>query len=301
MLRWLVSNYLRQSTKQKVFTAASQFMGGAKQQQTKGESESESESESPPPQAAGPVQPCDVGLVFAIGLESGGLVDLMENTVTTKCHTFIEHSGNIAGRKVVAIETGEGQQKTNRAVQDFFTMHRPTWVVSCGFAEGLKPDLQRGDIVMADQLIDEKNSEFTTQLHIDRESISQTAHLHIGRLLTVQANYRTSEQRQSLGAQYDAIACDLESMGIATLCAQHDTQFLAVRIITDAQSDNPPPEVSGYLQQQSLAGKMGAAAGTLFRKPSALKTMFQLRRSALKASDRLAKFLSGLVGQLPQS
>jgi adenosylhomocysteine nucleosidase len=57
--------------------------------------------------------------------------------------------------------------------------------------------------------------------------------------------------------------------------------------------------LENLLEQKTLAGKVGAAAGAVLKRFSAAKDLWQLREDALKASDRLAKFLAGVVGQLP--
>jgi adenosylhomocysteine nucleosidase len=73
---------------------------------------------------------------------------------------------------------------------------------------------------------------------------------------------------------------------------------LAIRIISDAVDDELPPEIEHLLKQKSLAGKLGAAAGAMLKRFSAAKDLWKLREDALKASDRLAKFLVGVTQHL---
>ena len=51
----------------------------------------------------------------------------------------------------------------------------------------------------------------------------------------------------------------------------------------------------------ALASKLGAAAGAIMKRFSAAKDLWKLREDALKASDRLAKFLASIVEQLPKA
>ena len=39
--------------------------------------------------------PCDVALVFANHLEATGVLDQMENVVSTQCASFVEHAGSV--------------------------------------------------------------------------------------------------------------------------------------------------------------------------------------------------------------
>ena len=91
----------------------------------------------------------------------------------------------------------------------------------------------------------------------------------------------------------------METFAVAKACAAAGRRLLSVRIISDAVDDELPPEIEHLLHQKTLAGKLGAAAGAVLNRFSAAKDLWQLREDALKASDRLAKFLVGVVEQLP--
>jgi len=71
-------------------------------------------------------------------------------------------------------------------------------------------------------------------------------------------------------------------------------------VISDALDDELPPEIENLLHQQSLSGKVGAVAGSIFRRPSSIKDMWNLKEQALVASDRLAKFLGEIIALLPR-
>jgi len=91
----------------------------------------------------------------------------------------------------------------------------------------------------------------------------------------------------------------MESFAVVEACRRLSVPCLAIRIISDAVDDELPPEVEHLLKQRSLAGKIGAAAGAVMKRLGAAKDLWKLREDALKASDRLAKFLVGVVEQLP--
>ena len=78
----------------------------------------------------------------------------------------------------------------------------------------------------------------------------------------------------------------------------HTYKDEALRIISDALDDELPKEVERLLAQKTIAGKLGAAAKAVFQRPGSALDFIKLQDDALKASDRLAKFLTGLVVQL---
>jgi adenosylhomocysteine nucleosidase len=152
---------------------------------------------------------------------------------------------------------------------------------------------------MADEVVDTHQRRLSVGLHVDRAAVEATPSLHVGRLLTVDRLIRTSDEKRRLGAEYEASACDMETMAVAEVCQREKTRFLSVRVVSDAVDDELPKEIERLLDQKSMAAKLGAATGAIFNRLSSIKDMWKLKEDAIKASDRLAKFLVGVVAQLP--
>jgi adenosylhomocysteine nucleosidase len=231
-------------------------------------------------------------------MESGGLVDLLQGEETSRQAHGVERAGRLGPHEVVIVESGVGVRAAERATSAAIAFYRPRWVISTGFAGALAPELRKGHIVMADEVTDPTGERLATGLKLDPQTVAATRGLHVGRLLTVGQIIRRPEDRRRLAVEHGAIACDMETIGVARACREQGTRFVAVRVITDTLDDELPPEIEALLAQKSLAGKLGAAAGAVFRRPSAVKDLWQLREDGLKASDRLAKFLTGVVQQL---
>jgi adenosylhomocysteine nucleosidase len=151
---------------------------------------------------------------------------------------------------------------------------------------------------MADQIVDTADRVLDIDLKLDRESFAATPHLHVGRLLTADRIIRDPQEKRALGKRHAALAVDMESMAVAEVCRNEKIRFLAVRVISDTVDRALPQDIDNLIKQQSTAGRLGAAAGALLRRPASLKDMWQLKEDALVASERLAHFLSGVVGQL---
>jgi adenosylhomocysteine nucleosidase len=91
----------------------------------------------------------------------------------------------------------------------------------------------------------------------------------------------------------------MESFGVATICQREKTRFLSVRVITDSVDRTLPPDIDRLVKRTSTAGRLGAAAGAILRRPASIKDMWQLKEDAIVASERLANFLVGVIRQLP--
>ena len=189
--------------------------------------------------------------------------------------------------------SGPGRAAAERAIAALIAGHRPNWVVSAGFAGALVKDLQRGDLVVANQIMETGGG----RLSIDFR-LAETPGVHVGSLLTVDRIVRTANERRRLADEHGAMAVDMETFAVAEACRREQIRFLSVRVISDALDDELPEDIEHLMQQQNLAGRAGAVTGAVFRRPSSLKDMWRLKETALVASDRLAKFLAETLGQL---
>jgi adenosylhomocysteine nucleosidase len=290
-LRWVVSNLLNEMAEEKMQQAverAKHFVQSARGPRP-GQDPSGAADAAPPP---------EVALVFALGLESGGLVDRASHVVTTECPAFVERIGMLDGRSVLIAESGVGRQAARQATEDLIKLHHPQWIVATGFAGALVPTLKYGDILMADSIVDCEHQTLDVGFRIAPQVVEATPALRVGRLLTVDQLVRQCSEKEQLATEFGAVACDMETSAVAQVCRQQQVRFLSVRIISDGLDDHLPAEVEHMLDQQSLAGKLGAATRAIFQRPGSIKDMWKLQETARRASDRLANFLAGVIPQL---
>lgn len=285
LLRMLVANLVRQTAEKKLYDVVAE---AARHRAQSADSEDASDESQEP-------MPCDVAVTFALGIESGGLVDSMSACRTVKCPHFLEHTGNIGQQQIVIAESGVGPTAAAQATDDLIVIHRPQWVVAAGFAAALTADVRKGHFIMPNVVVDESGEELSVGLQLDD---AENRSLHTGRLLTVDRVVRLPQEKNELRQQFQAVACDMETAAIAKVCRTHNTGFIAVRIVTDVIDDALPTEIKNLVSQESLAGKLGAAAGALWKRPSSVKDMWRLKEEAFRASEHLAKFLQGVLPQL---
>ena len=251
-----------------------------------------------PDEAAPAERPCDVGIVFALGIELGSMEDRLDGVIVTHGGGFVARQGGLKGRHIVLLESGVGREAARHGTEALLLGHHPKYVISAGFAGGLTEDLKRGDVVMADSLMDESGRSLAIDLKVSPESLAGTPGVHVGRILTVDRIVHTTAEKKALGEQHQALAVDMESLAVAEVCSREKARFLAVRIISDAWDDQLPADVDRLLRRKSTVGRLGAAVGAIVNRPSSVKDMLKLKEDALVFSDRLAKFLSSMIVQL---
>lgn len=249
--------------------------------------------------ASEPLPPCEIVILCASTAEAGGTIDSLQQRVTTHCASHEEHAGTLGEKRVAVVTAGHGQVTAAAAALEAVHLHRPRWLVAAGFATALDPGLKRGHVLLASEVVETAGNPIPIEMHLDPESLRNNPALHVGKLLTVECLDALPERRRELREKNTAVACDLESWGAAEVCRQTGTRFLAVRIVTEEVDDTLPKDIDHLFQQKSAAGKLGAVAGSVWRRPSAVKDLWRYNEEALKASDRLARFLTGLAQNLP--
>lgn len=289
-LRMLVHQFIRQFAHQKVQDELASRMSS----DSPGTVESNENTESAPVIR----QPAEVAILFALGVEANEMVDRLDDRVTSRRNSLLEHTGTLAGRPILIAETGVGRKHALKAMDELLSIHNPQWIVSAGFAAALAPHVRRGQILMPDHVLDASGNQLGVGFQIDPEVVQSTKGLLVGPLVTVDHLVRTSAEKESLGKQFSALGCDMETYAVAESCRRHQARFLAVRVISDALDDSLSPEVEALMVQSSLAGKIGAAAGAILQRPAVVKDMWRLKEEATKASTRLARFLEGVLPQL---
>jgi len=284
--RYLLRNWLRTTARRK---AAEKVSEAVRRQRRTAEERAETAAQG---------ERCHAGIVFALGIESGGLEVRLGELVTVRGHGFSVRCGLLKGRRVALAVSGAGRRNAERATQALIDGHRPELVISAGFAGGLADELSRGDILMADRLSDTSGGRLAIDLKVDAASLADLPGVHVGRLLTADRVIRRPQQKRALGREHSALAVDMETFAVAEVCRRREVRFLAVRVINDAVDDELPPDIEKLLAQKNLPRRLGAALGSIWRRPGSLKDFYRLRASALLASERLAKFIAGMVEQL---
>ncbi|MCG8585687.1 MAG: hypothetical protein MI757_13350 [Pirellulales bacterium] len=238
---------------------------------------------------------CDVAVAFALAEEAGGLVDRLTDVNSVKASGFVVRTGSLNDRIVCIVETGIGPAVARRAVPAVLRAHQPQLAISAGFAGGLREDVNRGDLVIPDCVLSNGQAEITLNHQQRATSISTNTATHVGRMVSVDTIVRLPDEKRELGQRFDAVAVDMETYSVAAACRERATPLVAVRVISDEVTDEISADIAHIGVQSTTAGRVGAALGSLFRRPSSAKDMLRLREQALVASDVLAEFLASMI------
>jgi len=259
------------------------------------------EQPQPEPQPEDEQQPdlahADVGVVCALAREMAFFFDGCQKVRKYTGGKFTFRGGRFGEIRVACAESGMGFAKARAATQALIEGHTPPWVLSCGYSGALRDGMKVGDIVMADAICDTHGHELKVDLHMSTEGQKG---LHVGRFVTSDEMVRLAADKKTLGEKYDAIAVDMESLAVAQVCKETGTPFLAVRVVSDKVTTDLPKEIVSVLGETGTF-RVGATMGAIWKRFGSIKDMWRLREQTNTASDRLAKFLQGVVVQLHEA
>lgn len=236
----------------------------------------------------------DIGIVCALPMELAEFFRRCERVRKYAGDSFTFRGGQYDGIRIVAVEAGTGVSRASRATHALIDAHHPDWIISCGFAGGLQTGLKRGQIVVGERLVSGELPEIQIDLKMPADP---TRGLHVGTLVTVDKVVRLASEKQALGQQYQALAVDMETYGVAAVCKQRHQKFLAIRVLTDDAETDLPPEVLSLLGSTGNV-RFGAVVASLWKRPGSATDMLQMREDANIAAKHLADFLDGIVTQL---
>ena len=252
------------------------------------------------PQTTAKILAGSLAFVFERGEEAIGLRRKLKNRVTTRCVSLLEHSGQWEDAPVVIAEAGGGLPRSERATHDLIVMRRPRWVIAAGFAASLQDQVERGHILMPDMISDLQGKTWPVGCQVDAEEVAARRTLHVGKLVTVPVLPQTEEEQSTLLESQQALACDTHSQAVAEVCRRQGVRFLAVRIIDRDPVHQLASDLAAVDGRPTTAGRLGAAARTLFQRPHSLQDMWQRRKTVKKLSHQLGHFLTGVIERLQQ-
>ena len=213
--------------------------------------------------------------------------------------------GTLAGQPVALLALGIGKECARIAAEMTIKCYRPDLIISAGFGGGLQDNVNDGDIVIGTEVLDlaqDQGSQVrwrsTHQLasHDELNTAELGLRVHFGRILTADEMVLRSAIKNHLGKATGALAVDMETSAVATVCAAHGTDLLSVRSITDNNREDLPREFNDFF----IIGQLqpGRIISSCARRPRLVLALARLGYRARTAGENLARFLEFAVPRL---
>jgi nucleoside phosphorylase len=205
------------------------------------------------------------------------------------CRAF---AGALVGQPLLVLETGIGRCAVEAALAWLLAQAMPPrFILYAGFGGALDDALRVGDVLLADEIVDERGRRWATRW--PGPAAAAPPWIRRGRLLTTAELVATAEAKQRLGARHRAQAVDMEAAHVAERCAERNIPFGCVRAISDAVDVPLSPSLVALLSGGRVSLPRVFAA--LIRKPMLIPEFLRLGRDTRHAALQLAAALREML------
>jgi adenosylhomocysteine nucleosidase len=145
-----------------------------------------------------------------------------------------------AERNVVIAQAGIGAVRAAVCAKELYE-HYPciSSFISAGIAGALSNQLNVGDIVKGNSIVDEKQDNiFTISLIEATKEQKSKNRIFEGPVLCTEEFISDSTKRQYFHHKYGALCAEMESSGIARFAQKHNIPFAAIKVISDLADKN---------------------------------------------------------------
>ena len=212
--------------------------------------------------------------------------------------------------EIILVTTGIGAANAEAALRHIHGEFGPEFILSIGYGGALHEGAAIGDLVwgskfiLMPELIDEETGNTSNSEHLEISGnekifskLMNTISIREGDIVTLRSLMKKSDIMRVLPGELRNPVCDMETFPLALFCLETGLRFAAIRSITDLQSEDIPPELSG-ISDNSGKYSLFCALRTLISKPKLLPSVVRLARNSKKASQNLCYFVESFLETL---
>jgi adenosylhomocysteine nucleosidase len=193
------------------------------------------------------------------------------------------------GRPVLLAIAGTGSENSYRTSREMLRESSLCGLVSIGFAGGLNGSISAGELILAEEVIEQVSGErFPCQ-----ETLTPIAAANRGKLLSVPAVVTSASEKRSLGSSWNALAVDMESAGVGRAAREAGLPFGAVKSITDGSEQSLAIDFQRCWSQHGELSSWKILREAV-RSSGGLRDLMRLAGSSRRAAGSLALALASV-------
>lgn len=246
-----------------------------------------------------------IGMVAAMPEEIGPLLGQMQQIRKETVEGYRLYRFETGGQHVCLVESGMGPTHAATATRILIDAVQPSLIVNFGFAGALAPDLQVGDIVLANRLLF-----LHERLFSEQQGLSQAVTERIDAFLagcTETVSHRTTfvtagkivakkelALRLPAGAALSVI--EMETSAVARIAYRDGTPLVAVRAISDGFNEELGFSLDEFCDR-NLRLQIWRVILTVGKKPWIIPQLLRLARNSRSAGSKLGYVLQRLLAE----
>lgn len=195
--------------------------------------------------------------------------------------------GKLGARSIMVIHTGIGAEAARRRTEELLQAQRPRLAISAGFAGGLHPELQVGDVVV------------DLRAAADATQFQPTSRWRLGKMKTVAQALESAAEKAELGRRTGALAVEMETGIIAEVCSRFGAPLIAVRSISDTVTDALPVPLEHWFDLERQRPRIGGLLWYLALHPGRVGPFIRFVGGLGAARAGLAAALCAVIAETP--
>lgn len=217
-----------------------------------------------------------------------------ENFVPVAAGSFPAFEARYNQSIVRVILTGIGSENAQRAVRAALPW-QPNICICAGFAGGLRPGLEIGDVLAAESARDARTQR-TVFADAKLLSVAEAnGARRVETLCAADAVIATADDKRRMGQIADAV--DMESFAVLNEAHEQGIAGIAIRAISDVADQDLPLDLTQVLDARGRV-HVGKLLGRVLRAPHRIAALIRLGRASQKSAAALAAFLDTYVNEL---
>lgn len=211
-----------------------------------------------------------IGVIAAMTEEVAAIEKLMEDIKINNIYelTFIE--GKIHNKNIVLVQCGVGKVNAARTTQILIDNYKLDYIINVGTAGGLKEDIEIGDVVIADKLVQHdfditagghekgyishlgkyfySNKDLINKTENVMESLDENFNTFIGTIATGDIFVQDVDVKNKIKEEFEPACTEMEGAAIAQVCTLDNMPFVVIRAISDKPNGNNGIDFETYLE-----------------------------------------------------
>ncbi|MBI3782715.1 MAG: hypothetical protein HY270_04865 [Deltaproteobacteria bacterium] len=237
-----------------------------------------------------------IAIFAALRWECTPVVRSLRQVERTRIADFQAWRAQTRGTEVWVVKTGIGVDQAGAAARAVAGQNRFSLFLSTGCAGALAPQLQPGDLVIADAIVGEATNggvrtDVDQRCRLQSVAAAAAVPAVLGSILCSRQMLATAATKRAAATQHDSLAVEMEGGALASAAASSGTPFAAIRAILDT-ADTELRHAGKFMDPQTGSVRPVALATYLARHPSVLGDLLAMQKMMNAAQDSLQRFFT---------
>jgi adenosylhomocysteine nucleosidase len=213
----------------------------------------------------------------------------MEHKSIVVCFALAEEAGPFQKQcgAVPVFFTGIGKANAEKALREYLKDHSPGFLLTCGFAGGLDPRLNIGDVVF-----ETANGTGGKGEAVHAKLIAAGA--KPAKIYCADRIASTVAEKKKLREETGAEAAEMESGAIQAVCRERGIPCATVRVISDTANEDLPLDFNEFLTPDKKLD-MSKLMMSVAMKPWKMGALMELQKKTKLAAERLSEVLAKII------